>query len=164
MEIRNRETGELTTISQFKAERPETSFPKIITNEILDSYGFDPILNGAQADVTTPYGISIRDGVEQIDDQWFSRFIAGPVFVDIEDGPTAAEQEASYRASIDAQVAVRVREERNRKLAASDWTQMADSPLTDEAKTQWATYRTDLRNLPDATGWPHTMTWPTEPS
>lgn len=164
MEIRNRETGDLTTISQFKAEYPGTSFPKIITNEILDSYGFDPVLNGAQANVTAPYGISVRDGVEQIDGQWFSRFIAGPVFADIEGGPTAAEQEATYRASIDTQAAARVREDRNRKLAASDWTQMADSPLTDEAKTQWATYRTDLRNLPDATGWPHTMTWPTEPS
>lgn len=64
MEIRNRETGEVTTVSQFKAQHPNTSFPKRITTEILDGFGYDPISEGAQATVTTPYEISVRDGVE----------------------------------------------------------------------------------------------------
>ena len=63
MEIRNRETGVVTTISQFNASYPNTSFPKNITSDILDSYGYDPVLNGAAATVTAPYGVSMRDGV-----------------------------------------------------------------------------------------------------
>lgn len=161
MEIRNRETGAVTTISQFKASYSNTSFPKNITSDILDSYGYDPVLNGAAATVTAPYGVSMRDGVEQINGQWFTKFIAGPVFTDIEGGETAAEQETAYRAGVDAKVAAKVRTERNKKLADTDWTQLADSSAD---TTAWATYRTALRDLPTAEGFPHNITWPTEPS
>jgi len=41
-----------------------------------------------------------------------------------------------------------VRVERNNLLSQSDWTQTADSPLTPEKKTEWATYRQQLRDLP----------------
>lgn len=160
MEIRNRETGEVTTVSQFKAQHPNTSFPKQITTEILDGFGYDPVLNGPSATVTAPYGVSVRDGVEQIDGQWFTKFVAGPVFTD-NDEATAAEQEAAYRASIDAKAAENARTERNQKLASSDWTQIADSSAD---ATAWATYRTALRDLPSTDGWPHNITWPTEPS
>lgn len=37
---------------------------------------------------------------------------------------------------------------RDEALSASDWTQMADSPLSAEDKTAWANYRTYLRDLP----------------
>ena len=165
MEIRNRETGEVTTVSQFKAQHPNTSFPKQITTEILDSFGYDPVLNGPSATVTGPYGVSVRDGVEQIDGQWFTKFVAGPVFTDTtdEDGnvTTAADNEAAYRASIDAKVAETTRTDRNKKLADTDWTQLADSSAD---ATAWATYRTALRDLPSTDGWPHNITWPTEPS
>lgn len=56
---------------------------------------------------------------------------------------------------------------RDARLAACDWTQVADSPLTASKKTAWATYRSALRNLPTADdNWPdsETITWPDEPS
>ena len=165
MEIRNRESGAVTTVSQFKASYPNTSFPKNITSNILDSYGYDPVLNGAAATVTAPYGVSTRDGVEQIDGQWFTKFVAGPVFTDTtdEDGnvTTAADNEAAYRARVDADVAERVRTDRNKKLAETDWTQLADSNAN---ATTWGTYRQALRDLPSTDGFPHNVTWPTEPS
>lgn len=40
---------------------------------------------------------------------------------------------------------------RNAALAASDWTQIADAPVDAAA---WATYRQQLRDLPDAPAWP----------
>ena len=39
------------------------------------------------------------------------------------------------------------RQIRNAKLARSDWTQAPDSPLSDEKKKEWATYRQALRDL-----------------
>ena len=165
MEIRNRSTGDLTTVSQFKASQPNTSFPKQITTEILDSYGYDAVLNGAQATVTAPYGVSTRSGVEEIDSKWFTKFIAGPVFTDTTDSEgavtKAADNEAAYKAGVDSKAATSVRATRSTKLTESDWTQVADSTAD---KTAWATYRTALRDLPKASGFPHTMTWPTEPS
>lgn len=48
----------------------------------------------------------------------------------------------------DIDYASRNREKRNGLLRESDWTQMPDSPLTSEKKTEWATYRQSLRDLP----------------
>ena len=53
-----------------------------------------------------------------------------------------------------------VRSERNSKLAASDWTQLADSVVD---KTVWATYRQALRDVPSQSGFPWDVTWPAQP-
>jgi hypothetical protein len=36
--------------------------------------------------------------------------------------------------------------------------------LTDEQRTAWTQYRTDLLNVPQQAGFPHNVTWPTKPS
>ena len=41
-----------------------------------------------------------------------------------------------------------MRNHRNRLLAESDWSQMADSPLSDAQRQAWATYRQALRDFP----------------
>ena len=167
MEIRNRSNGELTTVSQFKATKPNTSFPKQITTDILDSYGYDAVLNGPAATVTAPYGKSTRSGVEQTEGKWFTKFVAGPIFTDSKDKDgnvtkTASENEAAYKADIDAKAATSVRSDRDKRLSECDWTQTNDSPL--KAATAWTTYRQALRDVPAQSGFPHTVTWPTKPS
>ena len=61
----------------------------------------------------------------------------------------------------------RIRAERDRLLTSSDWTQGADSPLASGKKTEWATYRTKLRDVPkdqkDKTTYA-SITWPSQPS
>ena len=168
MEIRNRLNGELTTVSQFKASQPNTSFPKQITTEILDSYGYDPVLNGAAATISAPYGVSTRSGVEEISGQWFTKFIAGPVFTDTTDDEgkvtTAAENEAAYKANIDAQAAASVRTERDKLMHETDWIIVKAKETSTNVPAAIKTYRQELRDLPSASGFPHTMTWPTKPS
>jgi len=44
-------------------------------------------------------------------------------------------------------VSEHIRNKRNELLAACDWTQAADSPLSEEKKTEWATYRQQLRDI-----------------
>ena len=99
MEIRNRETGEVITFSELKRQNPSTSFPAVITDEVLDGYGYDPVLTGAQASVTGPYETSVRQGVVQVNGQWFTKYVVGPIFTDIEGGQTADEQQTAYRLS-----------------------------------------------------------------
>ena len=53
---------------------------------------------------------------------------------------------------------------RDSLLALSDWTQLADAPLTATKKAEWATYRQALRDLPANTSDFSNPTYPTEPS
>ena len=41
-----------------------------------------------------------------------------------------------------------IRQQRNLLLNQSDWTQGNDSPLSNDKKTEWAKYRTLLRDFP----------------
>jgi hypothetical protein len=63
----------------------------------------------------------------------------------------------------DAAAADAVRTERDRRLADSDWTQLADAPLTDGEKNAWATRRQALRDVPQQEGFPRTVAWPETP-
>ena len=163
MEIRKRSNGDVISASQFKELYPNTSFPKPMTAEVYESFGYDVILHGAQATVTAPYGRSTRSGIEEKDGKWYTKFVAGPVFTDTKDNDgntvTAATNEAAHKADVDARQAATVRSDRDRKLAECDWTQTNDSPVKDESK--WTTYRQALRDVPTQAGFPHTVTWPT---
>jgi hypothetical protein len=53
-----------------------------------------------------------------------------------------------------------VREERDAKLATSDW--MANSDVT--MASAWTTYRQRLRDVPAQSGFPNSVTWPTKPT
>ena len=67
-----------------------------------------------------------------------------------------SDQEVTNRANVlNEQLATTKRNERNNLLKESDWTQGNDSPLSNSKKTEWANYRTALRDLPDANGWPN---------
>lgn len=55
----------------------------------------------------------------------------------------------------------RLREERNRLLSGSDWTQVGDAPVD---KSAWAAYREELRNLPQNTIDPLNPVWPVPPT
>ena len=50
---------------------------------------------------------------------------------------------------------------RNRLLQSSDWTQVPDAPVDHAA---WATYRQELRDLPENTEDPRNPVWPTRPN
>jgi len=68
----------------------------------------------------------------------------------------------------DASLLAALRQVRNMKLYECDWTQGADSTLTDAKIAEWATYRAVLRDVPanihedvdGLIGYP----WPTQPS
>lgn len=60
---------------------------------------------------------------------------------------------------------VELREERDIRLQASDWTQLSDAPLSSEQKSDYVDYRQALRDLPEQEGLnPSNPTWPVKPS
>lgn len=158
-EIRIRETGNVVTDSEFRAMFPNTGFPVQLTEQIINDFGGEVVFEGSQASGGTVYQYSQRQGVEQINGKWYTKYVLGPTFTDTEDA-TAAEQEAAYKAQKDAEQAKNVRQSRNAKLAECDWTQLADSTADKQA---WAAYRQELRDLPSSQGFPWNVTWPTAP-
>ena len=165
MEIRIRDTGNVVTEQEFRAMFPNTGFPVPLTAEIINDFGGDVVLEGPQASGGDRYQYSQRQGVEQIDGKWFTKYVLGPVFTDTttEDGTvtTAAQHEAAYKAGKDAEQAKAVREDRNRRLAETDWTQLADAPVNAQA---WATYRQALRDVTAQAGFPWDIAWPEKPT
>ena len=82
----------------------------------------------------------------------------------IQDEQDAAEAAFDYDAAL--------RKVRNKRLLDCDWTRLDDNGLSGSKKTEWATYKQALRNLPaNKTGTSKQLyqnnshsDWPTEPS
>ena len=151
MELRNRATGAVITADQFRSEHPNTSFPAVLTPEIIDDFGYDPVLEGPQPTLIPPYQYAQRDGVVEVNGQWFTHYIA-------------AEPDAEGKAAMDAAQAKQVRDDRNKRLTDCDWTQLPDAPFNVEAKSAWAFYRENLRMVPDQANFPWDVVWPPQPN
>ena len=162
MEIRVRSTGAVMFWNEFRdlllSQNPSeliTVAPQ--TEEWLDAHGADIVFEGPQATGGTVYQYSMRQGVEQIDGKWYTKYVLGPIFT----GDTAVADEAAYKAMKDAEQSANVRRDRNEKLKDCDWTQIADSTAD---KPTWATYRQALRDITAQEGFPWTVTWPVPPA
>lgn len=148
MEIRLRATGQTMLEDELRRWAKENNGPSWdrTTDEVLEALGADVVFEGPQA-TPTRYQISFRDGVEQMDGKWYTKY-------------SVADLDAEGIAAKDAEQAKSVREQRNQKLKDSDWTQVADAPVDQAA---WATYRQALRDIPAQAGFPWDVQWPTQP-
>ena len=62
--------------------------------------------------------------------------------------------------AIDDIKAEEVRSQRTGILRTTDWMGLSDVTMS----AAWATYRQELRDIPEQEGFPNTVVWPTEPS
>lgn len=68
---------------------------------------------------------------------------------------------AEEQAAKQTQQAKVAREDRNKRLAETDWTQGKDIP--EGVSSVWAVYRQALRDVPAQSGFPWEITWPAQP-
>jgi len=166
-EYRNRETGEVLSQGEIRAANRNMSLPRVWDSNVCDALNIDPVLASPAATVGA-YQISVRDGVEQDSKgNWVEKYVARDMFADTtEDGVTTtkAEHEAAYQANLDAQAAASVRAQRDELLAKSDWVTIRAKELGQDVPIAWYNYRGDLRQIPEQSGFPHDVTFPTEPS
>jgi len=156
MEFRVRETGQVVTDGEFRSLHPNTSFPSVLTPDILDAFGVDPILEGPQATTTPPYEVSVRQGIEEIDGQWFTKYVVGPIF-------ESEEQEAEYKKGIDERVAKSIRDQRDKLLAETDWIVIKAKETNTDLSSEFIEYRQALRDITLQQGFPHNIIWPEKP-
>ena len=162
MEFRIRATGAVMLEDELRRWAKDNGGPSWdrTTDEVLEALGADVVFEGPQATGGTVYQFSMRQGVEQQSDgKWYTKYVLGPVFVDNEEA-TAAEQEAAYKAQKDAEQSKAVRDDRNKRLADCDWTQVADAPVD---KAAWAAHRQALRDVTAQEGFPWNVQWPEQP-
>jgi hypothetical protein len=159
MQIRT-QTGAVMYEAEFRAYQKANGGPAwdTTTTDVLTALGADVVFEGPQASGGTVYQYSQAAGVEQIDGKWYTKYILGPVFTDTED-TTAAEQEAAYKASKDAEQAKAVRTSRDDKLTETDWRFRSDMTPSQA----WKDYCQALRDIPAQAGFPWTVTWPDAP-
>ena len=169
MQIRT-QTGEVMYEAEFRAYTKANGGPSwdITTTEVLTALGADVVFEGPQATGGTVYQYSQASGVEQIDGKWYTKHILGPVFTDTaatetEPAKTAAENEAAYKATKDAEQAKSVRTTRDTKLAECDWRVIKAAETATTLDAAWATYRQALRDVTAQSGFPWTITWPDAP-
>jgi hypothetical protein len=164
-EYRHTETGEVKTQGQWRADNPNTSFPRVWSQETLDFLNLDAVLRSPAA-TTTQYQNSVRDGVVQdANGNWVENYAARDMFADTtdEDGVTTtkAEHEAAYQATLDARVAESNRNKRDSLLAETDWMALSDVTMS----TEMTTYRQALRDITNHANWPNLQDadWPVKP-
>ena len=147
MEIRTQD-GQVMFESEFRQHIKQNGGGtwETTTPEILASLGASVVLEGPQASPTR-YQTTFRDGVQEIDGQWFTKY-------------SVADMDDEAKTAKDAEQAKSVRTTRDDKLKATDWRFRSDMTPSQE----WKDYCQALRNLPSASGFPWDMTWPTEPT
>lgn len=135
----------------YRAAFPQTSFSTNgPSDEFLAEMGYAKV-NLFKPHTQTQKMVSSEPYLE---DGW----VYTVTVVDKSDDEIAAEEAAKTDAA-----ARSVRNQRNRLLAESDWTQVDDTPLTNTAKQEWAIYRQALRDITKQDGFPASITWPVQP-
>lgn len=135
--------------AEFRRDNAGTSFPENIPDKTLAEYGAFRVFS----DVHPPYDPTTQKVEEGIPffNGYTQRWTQSWKIVDM------TQQEIELRTAARAD---QVRDERNRLIAESDWTQLQDTPVNKET---WAIYRQALRDIPEQSGFPWNVEWPTKP-
>lgn len=134
------------SLEQLKADHPNTSFPNRPTAN--DLQGFNVVEVEASEAPVVSYEYNLDHTAVFAQGKWKEEWRSIP----------ASDVEIQARTTMQAVI---VRDERNRRLSLSDWTQLADSHAN---KTSWGAYRQALRDVPSQFAFPWSVQWPDEPT
>lgn len=97
MRIRLRATGAVMFEDELRRWAKDNGGPAWdrTTPEVLEALNADPVFEGPQASNLEFWQFSMQQGVEQINGQWYTKYVAGPIFTDTPEA-TAAQQQAAW--------------------------------------------------------------------
>lgn len=135
--------AESYSISQLKADNPNTSFPKVMSDALLAEYGVYPAKKLAIPSYderthtikeTEPYS---ENG------EWLIGHTLEKLPLDI--------------------ASTNMRAERKARLAETDWVVARAYEEGNPVPEEWQSYRQNLRDLPQQQGFPYDIVWPNKP-
>ena len=179
------------TFGDLRKEHPNVSFPKNITQGVMQKYGMVGVLEGPKP-TPTAYQTVQRNalptrpvigqyteddapmpdmvGEDIIAGYWMINYTAVDMFADttetndegVETTTTKAEHEAAYQATLDANTATSNRKTRDDLIAKTDFYALTDVTMN----AAMTNYRQALRDITDHENWPNLeeADWPTKPS
>ena len=163
-EYRNRTSGEIKTETELRAANKNMSFPKAWNTSVHDALNVDPVLEAPAPAPSGDYKSVVRNGaVQDSKGNWVYAWKEQEMFTEYTDSDgntvTVQAQKDAKVARDNAVLAVSERRKRNELLKDTDYYGLSDVTMS-EAMT---TYRQALRNVPQQTDFPGTITWPTKP-
>ena len=138
------------SVQNLKNENPNTSFPTIITDSLLESF------NIYQVEMKS----SGYDSDDSKDVTEVTPTLSGSIYIQTYTISDADTETINKRREIKWS---EVRSGRDSLLSESDWTQFNDSPISGSTLTDWQTYRQSLRDITNQSD-PYDITWPNIPS
>jgi hypothetical protein len=136
-------------VGQLRRDNPNTSFPKQIPSEMLESYGIYTVV---YTDMP-----SIDDRTQKIEQDATPSLVDGAWTI----GWTTSSKTAEDTQAWDDSIAASNRGQRDGLLANTDWMALSDVTMN----TEMTTYRQALRDITTHTNWPNLedADWPTKP-
>ena len=150
-------------IADTRTEEKDEEGRDIIT------YGFDSSFSCVEC---TDEDENVWERLQELQDYWKGVPVTGNIFNikwsdEKVDGSHLTGDDDAKDARLLAEQWTRIRAERDRLLTGCDWTQNNDSPCTAIDKSQWKTYRQELRDIPKEQSSAKTyedITWPSSES
>lgn len=134
---------------QLRLEHPNTSFPRNMSPDLLAQFSVFVVEPTTRPEPTSRQ--KVVEGLPEFDataSTWHQTW-------------NVLDLDAVELVERERQLVKRLREQRDARLTASDWTQVADVPVDQAA---WAIYRQALRDLPAQKGFPFDVVWPEPPA
>ena len=163
-EYRVRATGEVKSQGQVRLDNKNMSLPKVWTASVCDALGVDPVLAAPAPEPSAAYKSVVRNGVVQDSKgNWVYAWVEREMFTEYTDEngdvQTVAAQKTAYDTANTATLATGARDKRDGLLKETDHYGLSDVTMSDAMKT----YRQALRDVPQQTDFPSTISWPTKP-
>jgi hypothetical protein len=140
------------------------SLPRVWTANVCDALGVDPVLESPKPAPSGDYKSVVRNGVVQdANGNWVQAWVEREMFTEYTDDngdvQTVAAQKTVYDTLVNNDLANSARVERDALLKETDHYGLSDVTMSDAMKT----YRQALRDVPQQTNFPSTISWPTKP-
>ena len=163
-EYRVRASGELKSETDLRLENRNVSFPKVWNTNVFDALGIDPVLATPAPAPSAEFKVVTRNGaVQDSNGNWVEAWVEREMFTEYTDEEgnvhtVQAQKDAKVAADRAAREATE-RATRDNLLKETDHFALSDVTMTDAMKT----YRQALRDVPQQSEFPNTITWPTKP-
>ena len=163
-EYRVRATGEVKSQGQIRLDNKNMSLPKVWNANVCDALGVDPVLAAPAPEPSAAYKSVVRNGVVQDSNgNWIEAWTEQEMFTEYTDEngdvQTVAAQKTAYDTLVNNDLAKSARSKRDELLKETDHYGLSDVTMS----TEMTTYRQALRDVPQQTDFPSTISWPTKP-
>jgi len=163
-EYRVRATGEVKSQGQIRLDNKNMSLPRVWTANVCDALGVDPVLAAPAPEPSAAYKSVVRNGaVQDANGNWVQAWVEREMFTEYTDEngdvQTVAAQKTAYDTANTAALAASERAKRDELLKETDHYGLSDVTMS----TEMTTYRQALRDVPQQTDFPGTISWPEKP-